>query len=188
MSHSAISAGVQGAQRQGIRAHIRTKKKFDNSGVGQVEAARRAQDWTADMVNFSAVLGGLQEVVARRWEGAADSSDDDEAQPAPSEAPAAPGVPASDCAAAAPRKSSKRRRAVESAGTQALEVQAAAAVAPAHAAASAVEASVRGAEQRVTHSGRYAKRARNKRVKGYSATDLAAILGGQGGEGADLGT
>lgn len=176
---------LQGAQRQGIRTHIRTKKKFDNSGVGQVESARQAQDWTSDMVNFSAVLGSLKEVVARRVD-AVDSSDDDDgddAEPAaahrkPAAAPAAESTQRGERHAAALAKGSSKRKRSATAET-AADASTPTVAAAASSAAAAPPAPV--AEKRATHSGRYAKRARNKMVKGYSATDLAAILGGTTG-------
>ena len=229
---------MQGAQKQGIRSHIRAKKKFDNAGVGQAEAAKRGHDWTLEMCNLSSTLGGLKEVVSRHASGVASESDDDTDTPVhgvsttsvangttalaavvPQAAAVMPAVPAgkrkarkaaadhpqflSAAAAEAPAaaviaevKKSKKRKVDKAQGTAADaqttdDVPAVAVTAPAAVAAPAVMAAQEAVEpatvpavvkaeaavKRAKHEGRYTRREKNKLVKGYSAADLAAILG-----------
>jgi hypothetical protein len=197
---------TQGAKKQGMKSHIRAKKKFDNLGVGQAEAAKRAQDWTLDMCKFSSALSSLQEVVSKH--AAASDSDDDsstaEEQVADSAAVVVGAIVLTSATLAlqtqpvvgkiandeqSERKLHKKRRtskldkgsnkvanaAVEPAEA-AQDKQTAAAPCAASPPASEWGAAARSVK-RAKHSGRYSKRERNKLVKGYSATDLAAILG-----------
>lgn len=130
--------------------HVKAHKKFDNAGVGLKEASARAQDWTLEMCKFSGILKGLQEVV-------------NTAAAAPDAAEADLGVKS--------KKSKKRKKCGKSDGEVAQVKQNSSiycARSDAHEAA---------AMKLSAHAVRYAKRARNKLVKGYSQTDLAAILG-----------
>ena len=160
---------LQGAKKQGITTHVRVKKKFDNSGVGQAEADKRAQDWTVDMHKFSTVLGGLKEVKSPHASVTT-------ALPS-SKAPSASGVPPSASVPKQPKKKKKRDR---GAANELGDGGAAASIAAPSGAQDVADTPATGERQRVkvaSHSGRYTKREHNKRVQGYSANDLAAILG-----------
>ncbi|PRW60174.1 D111 G-patch domain-containing family [Chlorella sorokiniana] len=156
-----------GASKQGIKSHIKVKKKFENWGVGAVEAAEHAQNWTNGMLDFHRVLSNLSEVVSehakRRGspspssssgsesgsEGGSSSGSDSEASD--SEAPAA--------AAAGGKKGKASGSSSSSSGSEEK--------------AAAAPRRVKAA----THIGRFKKREAAKMVKAYSEHDLAAILG-----------
>jgi Pin2-interacting protein X1 len=147
----------QGAKKQGIRAHVRVKKKFDNLGVGRVEAAQRAQDWTLDMVNFSNALSSLKEVVSKHSRGEDVSSSESEDTDVPAHAPAR---------APSPIRRKLPQRQDHSNNSKA------------HVCDESSEPVRPVKRSRLdTHSGRYSLHAKSKCVKGYSAEDLAAILG-----------
>ena len=147
----------QGAQKQGINVHVKAQKKFDTKGVGMKEQAARMQDWTLDMCKFSAVLKGLKEItVPERPQSDAEHEDDLELQLA--------------FTTASPKlekerkiqKKKKRVRADETAETSAR----------------APSPSIYPSKQlSAKHATMYTKRKQHKKVKGYSATDIAAILG-----------
>ena len=188
-----LIVGQQGAQKQGIKTHIRTKKKLDNTGVGQAEAARRAQDWTLDMCKFAAALSSMKEVVSKHASTAAENDSDADtntddvhlpgaavtALAAPTVAAALQSRPPPEVSTA--ERPAKRKRNASVADPVQPAVQACTLdesnSAPVTAsAATAADASSKS-NKAAKHAGRYAKRERNKLVKGYSATDLAAILG-----------
>ncbi|KAL6776301.1 hypothetical protein ACKKBG_A20585 [Auxenochlorella protothecoides x Auxenochlorella symbiontica] len=82
-----------GATGQGIKEHIRVKKKFENWGVGAVESADRARDWSAGMLDFHRVLSNLSEVTSQHATSG-DSSDGSGSESDAEEAPAAEATPA----------------------------------------------------------------------------------------------
>jgi hypothetical protein len=144
----------------------------------QVEAAQNAQSWTNGMLDFHRVLSNLSEVVsehAKRRHSASSSSDDSDsdveeasdasggkasAQRRQTQAPTAAKPAAVEAAAARPEsKREKKRRRGDGGGDDG---------------GGAAQPRVRAA----THIGRFKKREAAKMVKGYSQTDLAAILGG----------
>ncbi|EFN54351.1 hypothetical protein CHLNCDRAFT_135612 [Chlorella variabilis] len=159
-----------GASKQGIKAHIKVKKKFENWGVGAVEAAEHAQTWTNGMLDFHRVLSNLSEVVSEHARRRADGSSSDE------DSDASGGEQAPEQQAAEkprqPRRQrkegggKKRRRAAPSSGSGSggSEGEGAGVAAPKRVKAA-------------THLGRFKKREAAKMVKGYSQHDLAAILG-----------
>ncbi|GAB4821901.1 hypothetical protein N2152v2_008947 [Parachlorella kessleri] len=70
-----------GAERQGIKEHIKVKKKFENWGVGAVEAAHKARDWTTGMLDFHRVLSTLSEITSQHarssgYESSSESEDE----------------------------------------------------------------------------------------------------------------
>ena len=132
--------------------HVRAHKKFDTAGVGLKESSARAQDWTLEMCKFSAILEGLQEVVNTAASPAANG--DKGAQPKKS------------------NKSKKRMKPDSDDSTETSEISN-----RDNSGSPSVVADKAAATKLSTHAARYAKRARNKLVKGYSVTDLAAILG-----------
>lgn len=134
---------------------MKAKKKFDTAGVGLKESSARAQDWTLEMCKFSGILKGLQEVV-NTAAAAADPCEDDPVT--------------------RPKKSKKRKK---SSTVDADDVDQKVEVArkPPKTSAAAPDAHSAASIKLSAHAARYAKRARNKLVKGYSQTDLAAILG-----------
>jgi Pin2-interacting protein X1 len=159
---------LQGANKQGIRAHVRVKKKFDNLGVGRVEAGQHAQDWTLDMANFSDTLSRLKEVVSKHsYRNDASSSESEDTD-----------IPANPPTKALCHGKRKRHQTSDG-GMEASNSS------PVNLHSSMDDgctqhgSSVGSVKQsRLTsHSGRYSKHSNSKRVKGYAAADLAAILG-----------
>lgn len=134
---------------------MKAKKKFDTAGVGLKESSARAQDWTLEMCKFSGILKGLQEVV-NTAAAAADAGDDDPVTK--------------------PKKSKKRKK-PSTADADDVDHTLEVAKKAAKTCAAAPEAHNTAATKLSAHAARYVKRARNKLVKGYSQTDLAAILG-----------
>ncbi|KAL0019423.1 hypothetical protein WJX79_001432 [Trebouxia sp. C0005] len=53
-----------GARQQGIKEHVKVKKKHDSTGVGAVEAIAKARDWTAGMAAYDLVLAKMKSVGA----------------------------------------------------------------------------------------------------------------------------
>ncbi|RMZ56619.1 hypothetical protein APUTEX25_002708 [Auxenochlorella protothecoides] len=142
-----------GATGQGIKEHIRVKKKFENWGVGavsraaweegggQVESADRARDWSAGMLDFHRVLSNLSEVTSQHATSG-DSSDGSGSESDAEEAPAAEATPAP--AKPAPPKPAPPKPAPKS----------------------------------VSHQGRFKRRESAKDVRQYTSGSLQAILGG----------
>jgi Pin2-interacting protein X1 len=162
-----------GASKQGIKSHIRVKKKFENWGVGAVEAAQHAQSWTNGMLDFHRVLSNLSEVVsehARRAAASDASSSDDDSD-------ALRGEEQQRAGQARGKKSAGRKGAEQKAGKERKKRKAAPASGGSD---SDDEAEAEAAPKRVraaTHIGRFKKREAAKMVKAYSQTDLAAIIG-----------
>ena len=148
---------LQGAQKQGINVHVRAHKKFDTKGVGMKEQAARMQDWTLDMYKFSAVLKGLKEITAPEGPRPADADDEHLAlQPANTIASPKPEKEVKS------QKRKKRARADETAETSARVPS---------------PSSELSKQQNAKHATLYTRRKQHKQVQGYSAIDIAAILG-----------
>jgi hypothetical protein len=146
---------VQGAQKQGISVHVKAHKKFDNAGVGLKEAAARSQDWTLDMTKFSAVLSGLREITAADSAGA--SSDDSTHSPT--------------LRTKSSGKLQKKRRRRPADGEGSCDETGAAQP------NQSGRRDCSSQQKSAAHSVQYKKRKQQKMVKGYSSSDLAAILG-----------
>lgn len=153
--------GVQGANKQGISVHVKAHKKFDTAGVGLKESSARAQDWTLEMCKFSGILQGLQEVVNTSVADATANDSDDRPDKS--------------------RKSKRRKKQIKPDSDDSTDTSE---TAERSAKPSSVpsDAGKAAAPKLTSHAGRYAKRTRNKLVKGYSQVDLAAILGQATGE------
>ena len=150
------------------------KKKFDNVGVGKAEAAARSHDWSLEMCNFDSALSKLTEVTAKQAQAAADaaqqqasdiSTDSQQAAHVLHQGADHADAAAASCKSAAAGESKKRQRQVQDRSTAAA------------AAASPEAPAVKAGVKRPKHTGRYSKREKGKLVQGYSAMDLAAILG-----------
>ncbi|KAI3435872.1 hypothetical protein D9Q98_001930 [Chlorella vulgaris] len=157
-----------GASKQGIKAHIKVKKKFENWGVGAIEAAEHAQNWTNGMLDFHRVLSNLSEVVSEHARRGASSDDDD--SDAPGQAKPEQQTRGKKQQKGKPKDSTRGKKRKQ--------------LAPSSISSSSEEEEeqdvVAAAPQRVkaaTHLGRFKKREAGKAVKGYSQHDLAAIIG-----------
>ncbi|KAL4426499.1 hypothetical protein ABPG77_008357 [Micractinium sp. CCAP 211/92] len=158
-----------GASKQGIKSHIKVKKKFENWGVGAVEAAEHAQNWTNGMLDFHRVLSNLSEVVsehAKRRSGSSSSG----SSSSESDASDASGDGSSDASSSSSSEDEAEQPQQLKGKKRKAAVAAGAAAEPDCGAPKRVRAA--------THTGRYKKREAAKMVKGYSEHDLAAILGG----------
>ena len=154
---------MQGASKQGIKSHIKATKKFDNSGVGAKEAAARSQDWTLGMHTYTQVLKGLTEVTSSHAQRV--DSDSDEEDAVPKAATKAEKRKSKQCDEKTSRKKQKK-------GNKDSNIDNTTCKQP----EKEEEPPVKQVKLS-SHSGRYQKREKNKRVTGYSAVDLAAILG-----------
>ncbi|EFJ47248.1 hypothetical protein VOLCADRAFT_105212 [Volvox carteri f. nagariensis] len=180
-----------GAQKQGIKEHVKVKKKHDAMGVGAAENAQTLREWTTGMVSFDRILSNLKEVTARRPTNHDKSSSSGSSDDEPAEKPKAEQGRATDKKKA---KGAKRKRASSSSDSDAGSSSSSesdtsadegdaktkggkAAAASIGATAAASAAAVKRLKL-ASHVGRYSKRERAKFVKNYSASDLDAILGG----------
>lgn len=142
----------QGAQKQGINVHVKAHKKFDTKGVGMKEQAARMQDWTLDMCKFSAVLKGLKEISAPEsaLEPVAEQTD--------------------NTVSLKPKKADKKKKRVR-------DEEEAVAAAETVARTPSFTTCDSSKQQSAKHAAMYSRRKKQKIVKRYSATDIAAILG-----------
>ena len=65
-----------GANKQGMKEHIRVKKKFENYGVGAMETHNRTSNWSNGMNEFHRVLSSLSEITSKHANGSGSSSDE----------------------------------------------------------------------------------------------------------------
>lgn len=144
-----------GASKQGIKEHIRVKKKFENWGVGAVESHDRARDWSNNMSEFHRVLSSLSEITSKHAGSSPSSSSEEE-----------------DNGGVSPRKSKstegearKSRKKKEGKKKKAGKKD------------SKTERKKEKEKKKASHIGRFKRRENAKMVKGYSSSDLAAILG-----------
>ena len=157
-----------GANKQGLKEHIRVKKKFEMWGVGAVESHNRTSNWSNGMSEFHRVLSSLSEITSKHANGSESEEEDggDEVEERPAnggrkERTGDEGKSKKKDKKKKKEKEKKRKRKDEAAG-------------------SVEEASVvreKGEKKRATHIGRFKRRENSKMVKGYSSGDLAAILG-----------
>ncbi|GLC53435.1 hypothetical protein PLESTB_000744800 [Pleodorina starrii] len=168
-----------GAEKQGIKEHVKVKKKHDAMGVGAAENAQNLRDWTTGMVSFDRILNNLKEVTASRPAAAVESSDESSDEE-PEDKTKAKKAKKADKKKA---KGAKRKRASPSSSSSDAsssdsdgDAEEGNGKGKAAAAASAKRLKL------ASHVGRYSKRERAKFVKNYSASDLDAILGGVAGK------
>lgn len=169
-----------GAAKQGIKEHIRVKKKFENWGVGAVESHDRARDWSNGMSEFHRVLSTLSEITSKHATGSSDTDNgvsdtsiisDEESQKKKSRKKK--------------EKKKSKKRLKEGSDQDFKEKDA-----KKRAKKSIDDSKVAKEKQntchnniepapgrKATHIGRFKKRETSKMVKGYSSSDLAAILG-----------
>ncbi|WPT14188.1 G-patch domain-containing protein 1 [Picochlorum sp. SENEW3] len=141
-----------GASKQGIKEHIRVKKKFENWGVGAVESHDRARDWSNNMSEFHRVLSSLSEIMSKHAGSSSSSSeedDDDTVVASPKKSKFAEG----EARKSKKKKDGKKRKAGKKKDSKKEE------------------------KKKASHIGRFKRREHAKMVKGYSSSDLAAILG-----------
>lgn len=137
-----------GALKQGIKEHIKVKKKFDSWGVGAVEAAERARDWSVGMVEYHRVLSTLSEITSQH------ASQKLESEASEGECKQKKDIKKRKKA----RKDKERKCLTEGEANKEGEPNA-------------------KRLKSATHLGRFKRRETAKMVQNYSANDLAAILG-----------
>lgn len=145
-----------GASKQGIKEHIRVKKKFENWGVGAVESHDRARDWSNNMSEFHRVLSSLSEITSKHAGSSSSSSeedDDDTVVASPKKSKSAEGEA---------RKSKKKKDGKKKKAGKKKDKK---------------KDSKKEEKKKASHIGRFKRREHAKMVKGYSSSDLAAILG-----------
>ena len=170
-----------GANKQGMKEHIRVKKKFENYGVGAMETHNRTSNWSNGMNEFHRVLSSLSEITSKHANGSGSSSDEGGEGGEGGEEAEAPAVRTGKSKRkdgkqrkrdAKESKTEKKRKRGDKArkdgkdGNDGREDASDAAGAP-----------PKGEKKRATHIGRFKRRESSKMVKGYSSSDLAAILG-----------
>jgi Pin2-interacting protein X1 len=154
-----------GASKQGIKEHIRVKKKFENWGVGAVESHDRTRDWSNGMSEFHRVLSSLSEITSKH---AGSSSSDEEKD--------TDDVMVSDVKKDKKEKKKKTSKKKKSSSSKKKKKGA-----DDDTMVEEKEKSESGEDdkdkKKATHIGRFKRRESAKMVKGYSSSDLAAILG-----------
>ncbi|DBA74842.1 TPA: hypothetical protein ACH3X2_009183 [Trebouxia sp. C0005] len=176
-----------GARQQGIKEHVKVKKKHDSTGVGAVEAIAKARDWTAGMAAYDLVLAKMKSVGAASLPAkvSAKASKKKRKQIEPDAAPASAAAqqqatePLTDKPVS--KKDKKRKKAKASANASietCTELPLQGTVPPkvlVQIATVQQPASAQRARNR--HVGRYHKTTAAKKAGAYSKSDLAAILG-----------
>ena len=166
-----------GANKQGMKEHIRVKKQFENYGVGAMETHNRSSNWSHGMNEFHRVLSSLSEINSKHANGSGGSSDEDEEggeergevveEPARTKKSKRKDAKSQKKEAKESKKEKKRRR-KEAPGKDAND---------GGEGARDAGGAVTSEKKRATHIGRFKRRETSKMVKGYSSSDLAAILG-----------
>ncbi|WIA30876.1 hypothetical protein OEZ86_000931 [Tetradesmus obliquus] len=111
-----------GANKQGIKEHLKVKKKQDALGVGAAEQAHKLRDWTTGMVGYDAILTGLKEISRG---GPSSSIDEDESSEQghssgyDSDSDTSGGAPAKPAAAAAAAKQESKKKSKKAAAAAA---------------------------------------------------------------------
>ncbi len=165
-----------GASKQGIKEHIRVKKKFENWGVGAVETHDRARDWSNGMSEFHRVLSTLSEITSKH----AGSSGTDDASDDESDAK-------KNLSKMKSTKKKKKKEKGKREGKKKRSKDDRIEENKARKKKKSVEKEIPDTPleeeidpplvKKATHIGRFKKRETSKMVKGYSSSDLAAILG-----------
>jgi len=160
-----------GASKQGIKEHIKVKKKLDNWGLGAVEAADRARDWSLGMAEYHRVLSTLSEITSKHADSDddEDSSEEDEAELKKSKK----------------KEKRKRKEQDDDAGNKKKKRNKSKDKNKKTRSPSSNDDAVddgtitnnKRAVKTATHLGRFKKRESAKMVQNYSTHDLAAILG-----------
>lgn len=180
-----------GASKQGIKEHIRVKKKFENWGVGAIESNERARDWSAGMAEFHRVLSTLSEITSqhaskRQGDGATTSEEESDASDGElhkAEDGAIANQGEKEKEKSKSKKGSKKKEKKKEKKDRASKKRS---KAPSDSEAEASGDGIASPDEEqltvkrvkvATHLGRFKKRETAKHVKGYSAHDLAAILG-----------
>jgi Pin2-interacting protein X1 len=167
-----------GANKQGLKEHIRVKKKFENWGVGAVESHNRASNWSSGMNEFHRVLSSLSEITSKHANGSSSSGTDDEEDMQVNNAPEERG--ARDERKKKKKKDTKERKRDTKKDKKRKRKGKDEKGAPAASDSGDDAPSEKDKIQekkRATHIGRFKRRESSKMVKGYSTSDLAAILG-----------
>lgn len=160
-----------GASKQGIKEHIKVKKKLDNWGLGAVEAADRARDWSLGMTEYHRVLSTLSEITSKHADidEDEDSSEEDEAELKKSKKKEKRKRKEQDDDAGNKKKRRKKSK-DKSKKTRSSSSDD-------DAADDGTTTKNKRAVKTATHLGRFKKRESAKMVQNYSTHDLAAILG-----------
>ncbi|DBA89430.1 TPA: hypothetical protein ACH3X1_004065 [Trebouxia sp. C0004] len=176
-----------GARQQGIKEHVKVKKKHDSTGVGAVEAIAKARDWTAGMAAYDLVLAKMKSVGAASLPAKVSSkaSKEKRKQPEPDAAPASATAqqqatePLTDTPISKKDKKRKKAKASAAASTETYtESPLQETVLPiAGVQVTSVQEPAPAQRARNRHVGRYHKTAAAKKAGSYSKSDLAAILG-----------
>ena len=188
-----------GADKQGIKEHIRVKKNHENWGVGAVTAADRAREWTTGMAEFHRVLSTLSEVTSQHAgkkgnddEESSDDDDDEDSDASDGDLKKKKDTPRKKQKKVKEDKkktSEKKRKKKMEKEKKAKKKSAKRNVSSSSSSSSsdddeeeeeeedAVAEPVHKRVKLATHLGRFKKRESAKMVQNYSAHDLAAILG-----------
>ncbi|WIA10963.1 hypothetical protein OEZ85_011126 [Tetradesmus obliquus] len=111
-----------GANKQGIKEHLKVKKKQDALGVGAAEQAHKLRDWTTGMVGYDAILTGLKEISRGGPSSSIDEDDSSEqghSSGYDSDSDTSGGAPAKPAAAAAAAKQESKKKSKKAAAAAA---------------------------------------------------------------------
>lgn len=174
-----------GAEGQGIKEHIKVKKKMDSMGVGKAEDLARSAELALAMVNFDRVLSNLSEV---RSTQSAECSDVNYVQPS-SGCVAKEGVrlEAKTNLLMSSRKENNKKKKEKKLKTkrkkevQWMDTDCGKEVKKCRTRVDLASDGLccqKGRKKKVSHIGRFRRQEVAKLVRNYSSTDMAAILGG----------
>lgn len=209
------AALLQGARQQGIKEHVKVKKKHDVTGVGavsvyaavqqqssfcliaaapevdtvmQLEAVAKARDWTAGMAAYDLVLAKMKPVTTATESSAkqprTSTRKKKRKQPEPTEGLVTLAAVPQAVKAVIPKESKSKKRKnkqvvanTDSSTDTAATAQALPVITTAAATVVAPKAVASTQQAKGRHVGRYHRVTAAKKAKGYSSSDLAAILG-----------
>lgn len=161
-----------GASKQGIKEHIRVKKKFENWGVGAVESHDRARDWSNGMSEFHRVLSTLSEITSKHA-GSSEASDTDDI----SEEESKNQKKKKKTVKKEKKNKKDKKRSKECGDNEGSKKRKKGGSNQEEDEVDEGKRVENPGVKKATHIGRFKKRETSKMVKGYSSSDLAAILG-----------
>uniref|UniRef100_A0A7S0YMG4 G-patch domain-containing protein n=1 Tax=Polytomella parva TaxID=51329 RepID=A0A7S0YMG4_9CHLO len=188
-----------GADKQGIKEHLRVKKNVDGHGIGAIEQAQQTRDWTTGMMSFDQILSKLKTVSSSDHLNQSSDTDSDEEEEdkkvkkskkkgkkrknnneSSSSKSKKQKKGKQDDGEKSSKKSSKKssRKKKSESSSEESEQSSVSSDSDNSSSSSEDEAPVPQRVKIASHMGRYQRRETAKFVRGYSAEDLTAILGG----------
>ncbi len=166
-----------GANKQGLKEHIRVKKKFEMWGVGAVESHNRTSNWSNGMSEFHRVLSSLSEITSKHADGSGSEEDDGGVEVEDRSVGRGKNEGRGDEGKAKKRDKKKEKKRLQEKKRKRKDKMEDNGADKKSAEEGVVAVREKGEKKKATHIGRFKRRESSKMVKGYSSSDLAAILG-----------